>query len=122
MSSDLVQNDDLPITLRKGKRQCAHPIPSFVSYDHFSSSFCSFITSFDFISLLNTVRETLSHPSWRSAMVDEMQALDNNGTWDLLPLPTGKKTIDCHWVFVVKFNLDGSIARLKARLVAKGYA
>ena len=30
-SLDLVQNDDLPIVLRKGKRQCAHPISSFVS-------------------------------------------------------------------------------------------
>ena len=51
-----------------------------------------------------------------------MQALDDNGTWDLVPLPTGKKAIGCHWMFVVKFNLDGSVARLKARLVAKGYA
>ena len=32
-SSDPVQNDDL-IALRKGKRQCAHPISSFVSYNH----------------------------------------------------------------------------------------
>ena len=28
---DLVSNDDLPITLRKGKRQCVHPISSFCS-------------------------------------------------------------------------------------------
>ena len=51
-----------------------------------------------------------------------MQALDDNGTWDLVPLLNGKKAIGCRWVFVVKFNPDGSIARLKARLVAKGYA
>ena len=51
-----------------------------------------------------------------------MQASDDNGTWDLVPLPTGKKAIGCRWVFVVKFNSDGSIARLKASLVAKGYA
>ena len=51
-----------------------------------------------------------------------MQVLDDNGTWDLVPLPTGKKAIGCHWVFAVKFNPDGSVARLKARLVAKGYA
>ena len=39
-----------------------------------------------------------------------------------MPLPTGKKAIGCRWVFTVKFNLDGSVARLKAHLVAKGYA
>ena len=42
------------------------------------------------------------------------------GTWCRLPI--GKKAIGCHWVFVVKFNPDGSVARLKDRLIAKGYA
>ena len=51
-----------------------------------------------------------------------MQVLDDNGTWDLVSLPIGKKAIGCHWVLVLKFNHDGSIARLKAHLVAKGYA
>ena len=51
-----------------------------------------------------------------------MQALDDNGKWDLVPLPIGKKAIGCRWVFIVKFNPDGSIVRLKACLVAKGYA
>ena len=75
-----IQNDELPIALRKGKRQCAHPISSFVSYNHLSSSFCSFIAFLDSISLPNIVREALSHPGWCSAMVDEMQALDDNDT------------------------------------------
>ena len=51
-----------------------------------------------------------------------MQALDDNGTWNLIKLPIGKKVIGCRWVFAVKVNLDGSIARFKARLMAKGYA
>ena len=38
-----------------------------------------------------------------------------------MPLPIGKKAIGCRWVFAIKFNPDGSVARLKARLVAKGY-
>ena len=50
-----------------------------------------------------------------------MNALDYNGTQDLVSLPAGKKTVGCNWVFAIKVNLDGSIARLKARLVAKGY-
>ena len=98
------------------------PISSFVSYNHFPTSSCSFIASIDSIFLPNTIRETLSHLDWRSAMMDEMQALDDNGTWDLVSLPIGKKAIGFRWVFAVKFNLDGSISRLKARHVAKGYA
>ena len=111
LSSNPIQNDDLPIALCKGKHRCAHPISSFVSYNHLSSSCCSFIASLDSISLPNTVCEVLSHPSWRSAMVDEMQALDNNGTSKLVSLPTGKKAISCRWVFTVKFNPDGPVAR-----------
>ena len=95
---------------------------SFVSYNHLSSSSCSFIASLDSISLPNIVLEVLSHPSWCSAMVEEMQGLDDNGTWDLVPLLTRKKTTGCHWVFAVKFNPNEFVARLKAHLVTKGYA
>lgn len=51
-----------------------------------------------------------------------MNALDDNGTWTLVHLPAGKKAISCKWVFAVKVNPDGTVARLKARLVVKGYA
>ena len=61
-------------------RQCAHLIAPFVSYNHFSFSSCSFIASLGSISLPNTVREALSHPSCPNAMVVEMQALNGNGT------------------------------------------
>ena len=54
--------------------------------------------------------------------IDEMQTLDDNGAWDLVSLPIGKKAIGCRWVFVVKFNPNGSVARLKDRLIVKGYA
>ena len=43
-----------------------------------------------------------------------MQALDDNGTWNLVQLPAEKKGIGCCWVFAVKVNPDGSVARLKA--------
>ena len=110
-TSDLVLNDDLPIALRKGKRQRAHPISSFCSYDHLSSYSCSFIASLDSILMPNKVFEALTHPSWHSAMIEKMDALINNGTWDLVHLPTEKKVIGCHWVFTVKVNPNGSMAR-----------
>ena len=61
-SLDPVQNYDLLIPLHKGKRQCAHSISSFVSYNHLSSFYCSFFASLDSISLPNTVCKALSHP------------------------------------------------------------
>ena len=121
-TSDPVSDDDLPIALRKGRRQCIHRISSFCTYNQLSSRSCSFIASLDSISLPNTFQEALSHPGWRSAMIEEMDALNGNGTWNLVHLPTGKKAIGCCWVFAVKVNSDGLVARLKARLVAKGYA
>ena len=55
-------------------------------------------------------------------MNEEMEALQKNATWELVPLPKGMKPIGCKWVFTVKLKPDGSIDRYKARLVAKGYA
>ncbi|CAL8175399.1 unnamed protein product [Prunus armeniaca] len=42
-------------------------------------------------------------------------------TWDLVPLPRGKKTVGYRWMFTLKHKADSSIDHYKARLVAKGY-
>jgi len=55
-------------------------------------------------------------------MEEELKALEINQTWDLVPLSLGKTAISCQWVYAIKVNPDGSLARLKARLVAKWYA
>ena len=121
-TSNLVLSDDLPIALYKGKRRYAHPISSFCSYDHLSLRSCSFIASLNYILLPNKVSEALAHPGWRSAMIEEMDALTDNNTLDLVRLRTEKKAIGCCWVFSMMVNPNGSIARLKTHLVAKGYA
>jgi len=53
-------------------------------------------------------------------MIDEMQTLEQNGTWELVPLPLDKKTVGCRWVYTIKIGPNGEADRLKARLVAKG--
>ena len=87
-----------------------------------SSYYFSFIASLDSISLPNNVLEALSYLGWHNDMIEEMNALNDNGTWDLVQLLDGKKAIGWRWVFLVKVNPDGSFVRLKVRLIAKGYA
>lgn len=51
----------------------------------------------------------------------EIQALRQNGTWQLVSPRQGINVIDSKWVFNVKRHADGSIERYKVRLVAKGF-
>ncbi|CAL8150989.1 unnamed protein product [Prunus armeniaca] len=54
-------------------------------------------------------------------MNEEMRALQKNGTWELVSLPHGKKTVGCRWIYTVKLKANESIEKYKTRLVAKGY-
>ena len=35
---------------------------------------------------------------WFEAMQEELQAIDENDTWELVDLPADRKTIGCKWV------------------------
>jgi hypothetical protein len=54
-------------------------------------------------------------------MDQEFSALQNNGTWTLVPHESGRNIIDCKWVYKIKRKADDTIDRYKARLVAKGF-
>ena len=54
-------------------------------------------------------------------MEAEIDALEKNGTWSLVPRPNGKNIISCKWVLTKKFDSNGKLDRLKARLVARGF-
>ena len=57
---------------------------------------------------------------WKQAMDDEIGSLIENETYELVPLPKGKKTVGGRWVYNVKDGPDDSEV-FKARFVAKGF-
>ena len=69
----------------------------------------------------SNVEATLQNSDWKAAVFDEMNALNKNGTWEIVNQPSGKSPVVCKWVFTVKYKADGTVERYKARLVAKGY-
>ena len=69
----------------------------------------------------HTFHEASSNPLWQQAMKEELDALHQTGTWDLVDLPSGKYAIGCKWVYKIKTRSDGIVDRYKARLVARGF-
>jgi hypothetical protein len=55
-------------------------------------------------------------------MDEELDQIEKNDTWELVPRPKNKNVIDTKWVFRNKLNEDGQVTRNKARLVCNGYA
>lgn len=53
-------------------------------------------------------------------MSDELTALIDNKTWELVPKPPDVNVIRSMWVLRHKYKSDGSFERYKARLVGDG--
>jgi len=45
--------------------------------------------------------------SWQQAIYIELDVMDVNKTWDVVPFPPGKTPISYNWVFKLKLNSDG---------------
>lgn len=70
----------------------------------------------------SSYEEVAQCPEWCKAMEEEIKALNENQTWDLVPRPQDVKPISCKWVYKVKTRPDGTIERYKARLVARSFS
>ena len=145
---DITQNPDPPISqpqlgtitsnIRQSTRQ--HKSPSYLndyvcSLSSQMSHWCNLV-DFSFlpskaqehIQIINKVTEPVNFeeatkdPGWIAAMNKDIEALEGNKTWSLVPLPKGKKPIESKWVYKVKLKAEGGVERLKARLVAKGFS
>ena len=66
--------------------------------------------------------EASKSDEWVKAMNEELDQIEKNETWELVPRPKDKNIVGTKWIFINKFNQDGQVIRNKARLVCKGYA
>jgi hypothetical protein len=57
----------------------------------------------------STFQEASNSPEWRKAMEEEILALKQNQTWNLVPKPEGVKPLSCKWVYKLKIHPNGTI-------------
>ena len=58
------------------------------------------------------------NPNWDAAMDDEYHSFMANDTWDLVPLPKGRKLVKFKWVYRTKYASYGIVEILNVRLVS----
>ena len=59
---------------------------------------------------------------WNKAMDEELDQIEKNDTWELVPRLKDKNVIRTKWVYMNKLTEYGQVTRNNDRLVCKGYA
>ncbi|CAI7751775.1 unnamed protein product [Closterium sp. NIES-53] len=65
---------------------------------------------------LKEALESSDAEEWKKAMESGLKSIEQNGTWELVELPEGRKAITSKWLFKIKSNANGKIERYKSRL------
>jgi hypothetical protein len=55
-------------------------------------------------------------------MNEELDQIEKNQTWELVPRPKNKNIIGTKWVYKNKMNTNGKVIKNKAILLCKGYS
>ncbi|KAE8663181.1 Germin-like protein subfamily 1 member 17 [Hibiscus syriacus] len=92
-------HDDYSLARDRVRRTNIKP-PSILGFEDLVS-FALTVSSDDPVTFHDTVTSQ-ENDKWMAAMVEEMESLNHNRTWELVPLPEGKKSIGCKWVYKKK--------------------
>lgn len=68
-----------------------------------------------------TFNEAVKDSTRCKTINQELQALEDDNTWEITDLPIGKRAIGSKRLYKTKYNSDGTINKNKARLVIQGY-
>ena len=94
--------------------QCYSAAVNTKNYDHLA-----FFSGFTCVGEINDASEPSNYRAaagishWENAMREEIDALMAQGTWTLVPAPRDRHVVGCKWVYKIKKNPDGSVARYK---------
>ena len=82
-----------------------------MSYHRLSNSFRAYTTNISFVKIPKSIHDALVVLKWRETFIEEMRALEVNGTWDLVREDTSRMQVG-----TIKYKSDGLVEGYKARL------
>jgi len=91
----LQQEEELPIAQRKSKRNCGPPkrLIEECNLTYYALSCAEQVENSHEPATYVEAIDCGDKEKWISAMHEEMQSLEKNHTWDVVPLPKKKKTV-----------------------------
>ena len=66
--------------------------------------------------------EARKNDDWIKFMNEELDQIEKNQTWELVPRHANKNIVGTKWVLKNKLNENGKVIRNKEMLVCKGYS
>ena len=61
-------------------------------------------------------------PLWERAIEEELKALREAGTWEVVDVPKDVNIVGSKWVFKAKKEASGNVIQYKARLITQGFS
>src|SRR6185437_16191659 len=88
---------DLPIALHRSKRSCGSPncLIEECNMTYYALSCAEQVEDACELAIYSKAVDSVDKEKWISAMQEEMQSLEKNGTWEIVSLPEKKKTVCC---------------------------
>ena len=70
----------------------------------------------------HTYQEASLDLIWKISMQEEFKSLQDNETWESVPLPSKRKLVKHKWVYRTKVAADGSDIKYKDSFVSKCFS
>lgn len=80
-----------------------YPLSSSLNYD-LSPSFKASVLNVSTHYVPQFYHHSVKHPKWCDAMRLELQAMEQNNPWSVVPLPSDKQSTCRRWIYKIKFT------------------